>query len=200
MALLISGASGSLLPAHLIPLLLRYGNLDSLHLVMTPAACQVAAHELGPLFSSPRGFIKQLDLAEEESSLVAIWDDSDLQAPIASGSYLLEGVIVLPCSSGMAASVAQGISRGLAQRVGDVALKQQWPLILGIRETPMSQILLKNLLKLSRAGAIIMPPIPAFYVLGPDNRGLEDFVSAYCIRLLDLVGIHLEAADLRWGQ
>jgi 4-hydroxy-3-polyprenylbenzoate decarboxylase len=98
----------------------------------------------------------------------------------------------------MVGSLANGISRGLAQRVADVALKQRWPLILGIRETPMSSILLENLLRLANAGAHIVPPLPAFY-LKPDNAtALRLFVDHYCLRLLDLLSIPAADDGLRW--
>jgi 4-hydroxy-3-polyprenylbenzoate decarboxylase len=98
----------------------------------------------------------------------------------------------------MAGSLANSISRGLAQRVGDVALKQRWPLLLAIRETPMSPILLKNLLELARAGAHIVPPLPAFY-LGPDETSAYPvFIDHFCMRLLDLLGIESDTDGLRW--
>lgn len=200
MAVLITGASGCVLPARLIPLLIRTGQLDRLHLVMSESAALVASSELGHEYSTPDGFLHALDLSPEELCRTTFWKNSDLSAPIASGSYLLEGVVVLPCSSGTAGALANGISRGLIQRVGDVALKQRWPLILAIRETPMSPILLENLLKLSRAGAIIMPPVPAFY-LGPEiSRSLDGVISAFCIRVLDMLGIHPKTPELRWGS
>ena len=98
----------------------------------------------------------------------------------------------------MAGSIANGISRGLGQRVADVALKQRWPLVVGIRETPMSSILLDNLLRLSRAGAHVVPPVPAFYVGEQENDAMEQFIDHYCLRVLDLVGIHTEGRSLRW--
>lgn len=199
MAVLITGASGLILPARLIPLLLRSGELDCLHLVMSGAAGQVAAHELGEASSTASGFIQALGLDQEELDRIRCWDNSDLAAPIASGSYLLDAAVVLPCSSGTAGALAHGISRGLVQRVGDVMLKEGRTLILGIRETPMSSILLENLLKLSRAGAVIMPPLPAFYLGHRQQPSLEDLLSAYCLRVLDRLDIHLEAPELRWG-
>jgi 4-hydroxy-3-polyprenylbenzoate decarboxylase len=99
----------------------------------------------------------------------------------------------------MAGSLANGISRGLAQRVADVALKQRWPLVLGIRETPMSSILLENLLKLARAGAHIVPPVPAFYLKPDPASAFSRFADHYCMRLFDLLGIPAGGdTDLRW--
>ena len=122
-----------------------------------------------------RGLRDSLRLSDDLRERIRPYLDSELTAPIASGSHLLRGVVVLPCSAGTAGALANGISRGLVQRVADVALKQRWPLLLGIRETPMSPILLENLLKLARAGAHIVPPLPAFYLKperGGSTRGL----------------------------
>jgi len=198
MAVLITGASGSVLPARLIPLLMRHGRLDQLHLVMSESAALVASTELGSGYSTAAGFVQGLDLLPEERCRIACWDNTELSAPIASGSHVLSGVVVLPCSPATAGALANGVSRGLIGRVGDVALKQRWPLILGIRETPMSPILLENLLRLSRTGAIIMPPVPAWYLGRGGSLSLDDLISAFCIRLLDMLGIFLETPELRW--
>jgi len=93
---------------------------------------------------------------------------------------------------------AAGSVAGLGQRVADVALKQRWPLVLGIRETPMSPILLENLLRLARTGAHVVPPLPAFY-LRPDPAGAwETFLDHYCLRVLDLLGLATVPEELRW--
>jgi 4-hydroxy-3-polyprenylbenzoate decarboxylase len=107
-------------------------------------------------------------------------------------------VVVLPCSSGMAGGLANGISRGLGQRVADVALKQRWPLVIGIRETPMSSILLANLLTLARAGAHIVPPLPAFYLRPDETSALRSFIDHYSLRVLDLLHIPGGREELRW--
>lgn len=200
MAVLVTGASGSVLPARLIPLLIRNGRLDRLHFVMSEAAALVASTELGSEYSTATGFIRQLDISEQERCRIACWDNTELSAPIASGSHVLSGVVVLPCSSATAGALANGVSRGLIGRVGDVALKQRRPLILGIRETPMSPILLENLLRLSRTGAIIMPPVPAWYLGREGELSFENLMFAFCVRLLDMLGIYLETPELRWGS
>jgi 4-hydroxy-3-polyprenylbenzoate decarboxylase len=140
----------------------------------------------------------QLPVSDELRQKVRPYQDTELTAPIASGSHLLRGVVVLPCSAGTAGALANGISRGLAQRVADVALKQRWPLLLGIRETPMSQILLENLLKLARAGAHIVPPLPAFYLKPDQATAQQVFVDHYCMRLLDLLALPAHNENLRW--
>jgi 4-hydroxy-3-polyprenylbenzoate decarboxylase len=197
-ALVVSGASGSALAARFARAALECPEVSALHVVLTGAACKVLRHEMGDEWATPRGFCHQLGLDPEASERLYPWADSDLMAPIASGSHLLAGTVILPCSAGMAGSVAHGISRGLGQRAADVAIKQGWPLLIGIRETPMSEILLDNLHKLARAGARIVPPLPAFYLNLDTSDAMERFAEHYCMRLLDLLGIHTSPEGLRW--
>ena len=197
-ALLVSGASGSFLAARFAAATLENARVDVLHLVVTGPASKVLGHELGPEWASARGFCDQLAVSDDLRHRIRTYADSDLAAGIASGSHPLTGVVVLPCSAGMAGALANGISRGLAQRVADVALKQRWPLLLGIRETPLSPILLENLLRLSRAGAHIVPPLPAFYLKPDEASALSTFADHYCMRLLDLLGLPSADDGLRW--
>ena len=198
LALIVSGASGSKLAARFAAATLESGEVSGLHLVVTPAAGKVLKHEMGPAWATARGFRDQLPVSEDLRKRVHPWTDTKLTAPIASGSHRLNGVVVLPCSAGMAGALAHGISRGLAQRVADVALKQRWPLLLAIRETPMSEILLENLLRLARAGAHIVPPMPAYYLKPDETTAQRLFVDHFCMRLLDLLEIPTENLGLRW--
>ena len=198
LALLVSGGSGMALTARFAQTALESGQVDALHLVVTGPATKVLAHELGPEWASPRGLRDNLLLSDGLRERIRPYQDSEMTAAIASGSYPLRGVVVLPCSAGTAGALANGISRGLAQRVADVALKQRWPLLLGIRETPMSPILLENLLRLARAGAHIVPPLPAFYLKPDEATAQQIFVDHYCMRLLDLLGLPVNSEGLRW--
>ncbi|MBD3870462.1 MAG: UbiX family flavin prenyltransferase [Acidobacteria bacterium] len=198
LALLVSGGSGSVLATRFAIAALESGQIDALHLVVTGAASKVLAHEMGSEWASARAIRDNLELDEDLRSRIHPYTDSDLAAPVASGSHRLHGVVVLPCSAGMAGSLANGISRGLAQRVADVAIKQRWPLLIGIRETPMSTILLENLLRLAQAGAHIVPPLPAFYLKPEDKTAHQIFVDHFCLRLLDLLGIPSRDNGLRW--
>ena len=197
-ALVISGASGSTVAARFAAAALESGEVGGLHLVVTPAAGKVLNHEMGPEWATARGCRDQLPVSEDLRERVHAWADAELTAPIASGSHRLSGVVVLPCSAGMAGALAHGISRGLAQRVADVALKQRWPLLLGIRETPMSEILLENLLRLARAGAHIVPPMPAYYLKPDETTAQRVFVDHFCMRLLDLLEIPTGDLGARW--
>lgn len=198
LALAVSGASGSVLAARFAVAALSSRAVDALHVVVTASAAKVLNHEMGPASATARGFADQLQLSEDLRERIHTYSDNELTAPVASGSHVLSGVVVLPCSAGMAGSLANGISRGLAQRVADVAIKQRWPLVLGIRETPMSPILLENLLRLARTGAHIVPPLPAFYLTPDESSAMSTFADHYCIRILDLLGIATEGSDLRW--
>ena len=198
LALVISGGSGMVLAERLAASALETESIDVLHVVVTGAAGKVLAHELGPEWSSADGFRDHIDVQESLREQIKPWSDSNLMSPIASGSHPLAGVVVLPCSSGMAGGLANGISRGLGQRVADVALKQRWPLVIGIRETPMSSILLANLLTLARAGAHIVPPLPAFYLRPHETTALSCFIDHYCLRVLDLLHIPNGREELRW--
>jgi 4-hydroxy-3-polyprenylbenzoate decarboxylase len=197
-ALLVSGASGMLLPVRFAEIALEAAGVETLHLVISGPAFKVLGHELGDEFKTTRRFIDHLRVSPQLRDRIRPWGDADLAAPISSGSRPLAGVAVLPCSSGTAGAIAHGISRGLVQRAADVALKQRWPLVLGIREAPMSAILLDNLSRLASVGAHVMPPVPAFYLTPEPERALATFVDHYCVRVLDLMGIHLERNDLRW--
>jgi 4-hydroxy-3-polyprenylbenzoate decarboxylase len=187
-----------MLPVRFAEMALTSEAVERLHLVITPPATKVLAHELGPQWCSPSNFRDRLDVDDSVRSRIETWNDTDLTAPIASGSRPLAGVVVLPCSAGMAGSLAHGLSRGLAQRVADVALKQRWTLVVGIRETPMSAILLDNLHRLAVSGAHIVPPVPAFYLRPDDATAQRRFIDHYCVRILDLLGITLDRDDLRW--
>ncbi len=198
LVLAVSGGSGSILAARFAVAALESGAVDVLHVVLTAAAGKVLHHELGPPWATARGFAEQLPLDDDVRARIQTYSDNELTAPVASGSHRLSGVVVLPCSAGMAGALANGISRGLVQRVADVAIKQRWPLLLGIRETPMSPILLDNLLRLARVGAHIVPPLPAFYLNPDEASAMSVFIDHYCVRLLDLLGIETEGSGLRW--
>lgn len=195
LALVITGACGMRLPVRFAELALEHPQVEVLHVVFSDGARLVLATELGKEWAHPQGFLAQLQITEGAKDKARLWQESEMTAPIASGSHLLRGVVVLPCSAATACSLAYGVSRGLGQRLGDVALKQQWPLLLGFRETPLSKIHLEALLRLTEAGAIVIPPIPAFYVSGED---LSRFVEHYCMRLFDLLGLAFIAPHLRW--
>ncbi|MDO4542496.1 MAG: UbiX family flavin prenyltransferase [Bacillota bacterium] len=126
----------------------------------------------------------------------AVYDNTDLASALASGSYGGDGVIVAPCSMKTLAAVAAGFSDNLIVRCCDVALKERRPLIMMVRETPLTSIHLKNMLTVTEAGAILVPPMAAFYHC-PETVG--DIVDQSVGKVLDILHIHHELFK-RWGH
>jgi 4-hydroxy-3-polyprenylbenzoate decarboxylase len=127
---------------------------------------------------------------------VTVFDDGDRGARPASGSARAAGMVVCPCSMGTLAAIAGGTSRSLVERAGDVALKERRPLVLVTRETPLSAIHLENMLRVTRAGAVVLPAAPGFYHRPTSLDDLVDFVVA---RVLDQFGVE-HAVGRRWGE
>lgn len=126
---------------------------------------------------------------------VTVFDDADRGAAPASGSAKSAGMVICPCSMGTVASIAAGTSRSLVERAADVTLKERRPLVLVPRETPLSAIHLENMLRLTRAGAVVMPAAPGFYHRPATIDQLVDFIVA---RVLDQLGVE-NALVPRWG-
>jgi 4-hydroxy-3-polyprenylbenzoate decarboxylase len=197
-ALLVTGASGMLLPRHLLARLAGHVDIERVHLVVSAGASQVLRHELADAGTGAEGLVASAGLPEAAREKVRVHRDSELDAPIASGSYTLSGVVVMPCSAGTLGALATGAARTLIHRAGAVAIKERWPLVLGFRETPYSLIHLENMRRLHLAGATILPPVPAFYIGGED---LVRFLDHYALRVLDRLGIRDPGAPgLRWGE
>jgi 4-hydroxy-3-polyprenylbenzoate decarboxylase len=195
-ALLVTGASGMLLPRHFLAALTRRDEVAVVHLVVSAGASQVLRHELGASRTGAADLLEAAELDAEQRKKVVVHRDGELDAPIASGSYRLEGAVVLPCSAGTLGALAAGSARTLVHRAGAVALKERWPLVLGFRETPFSLVHVENMRRLVHAGAIILPPIPAFYVGGEDHAR---FLDHYALRLFDHLGLQVPGdPGLRW--
>jgi 4-hydroxy-3-polyprenylbenzoate decarboxylase len=124
-----------------------------------------------------------------------LWNPGDMTAPFASGSARYDGMLILPCSAGMMARVAHGVSADLVGRAADVMLKERRPLVLVLRETPLSLIHLRNATQLAEAGALIMPAAPSFYSKPKTIDALLDTVVA---RALDRIGVPNELMK-RWN-
>ena len=196
LALLVTGASGMLLPRHFLGVAARHEAVERIHLVVSKGASQVLRHELGPDRTGAEALVEAAALEPAARAKLEIHRDNELDAAISSGSHRLAGTVVLPASSGTVGAFATGIADTLIHRAGAVALKERWPLLLGFRETPLAIVHLENLRALTYAGAIVVPPIPAFYVGGEE---MGRFLDAYAQRLLDLLGLGPEGPGLRWG-
>lgn len=173
----ISGASGMVLARRAVDWLVAHGY---------PVVVTASAH-------SRKVWRQELD--EEFESVRAAWTSTgrvrsyqpfDFAAPIASGSYPISGMLVLPCSMGTVAAIANGLSTNLVQRAADCALKEGRRLVLVPRESPLSAIHLENLLKLARLGVRIVLPVPAFYTR---PRSLDDVIDQMVGRSLDALGV-----------
>jgi 4-hydroxy-3-polyprenylbenzoate decarboxylase len=178
----LSGASGVAYGIRLLEAL-REPGLES-HLVMTKPAEMTIGYEtkLTP---------KQVAAKADHH-----YGIHDIGAPIASGSFKTAGMIVAPCSVRSMSEIATGVTTSLLTRAADVMLKERRPLILMVRETPLHLGHLRNLVALSEMGAIILPPVPAFYA---EPKTLSDLVDQMVGKALDLLGYQWPAMK-RWGE
>lgn len=176
----ITGASGSIYGLRLIEVLRKAGH--EVHVVVTSSGWQVLDYECG---------VSQADMRQRVDVL---YDVENIGAAIASGSFQMDAMVVVPCSMKTVGSIAQGISDNLLTRAADVALKEGRPLILVPRETPMHAIHLENLLRLARTGARIMPACPGFY---HRPQTLADIVDMMVGKICDMLGVGHQLFD-RW--
>lgn len=191
----ITGASGSIYGLRLTEELLRHERRVAL--VLSRAGLEVLRYETGLEWEGPPAARRELIRDHFGGSrLLAHYGEDDLFAPIASGSSAPAAVVVAPCSMGAVGRIASGTSDTLIERVADVALKEGRPLILVPRETPFNAIHLENLLKLARAGATILPAMPAFY---HRPRSVDDLVDYVVGKILDRLGIDHHLLP-RWGE
>jgi 4-hydroxy-3-polyprenylbenzoate decarboxylase len=177
----ISGATGIAYGVCLLRLL-RTLEVET-HLVVTKAAQLTRAYET--------------DISSRELAALAdvSWKPGDIGASIASGSFPTIGMIVAPCSMRSLAEIANGVSSSLLTRAADVTLKERRRLVLMVRESPLTAIHLRNMLAVTEAGAVVMPPVPAFYTR---PATIEQIVSHSVGRALDLFG--MDVLDQRWGD
>lgn len=184
----ITGASGAAYAVRVIELLAA-AELE-IHLAISALGKRLLFDELD---------IKRIDadqLTKGRGNLLIVHNDNDLGAAIASGSFLHQGMIIVPCSSNTMGKIAAGITDNLVQRAASVTLKERRRLVLAYRESPMSHIDLLNMQRLSKAGAIIAPLSPGFYLLPQTIEDLVDFMAG---KLLDLVSVPHDLAT-RWAE
>lgn len=159
LTLAITGASGAVFGREMLRALEDDERVARVHFVASENALRVIAEELG--VSGRTECLEKLLGAPAKKTVQHT--DADIGAAIASGSYPSSGMIVLPCSMGTLAAIANGLANSLVARAADVTLKEQRPLILCVRETPFNRIHLRNMALAAEAGAVIFPCIPAFY-------------------------------------
>ncbi len=176
----MTGASGSIFGIRLLEAL---ADTDvETHLVVSKWAQRTMEHETGLKLD----YLK--DLANE------YYGPGDMGAKVSSGSFLTEGMVICPCSARSVAAIANGFGEHLVHRAADVILKERRPLVLVVRETPLNDIHLENMLKLSRMGVTMLPPMPAFY---NHPQTIDDVVNHIVVRILDQFGIETDFAK-RW--
>src|SRR6516162_10299259 len=171
----ITGATGAVFGVRTLQMLKDAG-VES-HLVLSKWGARTLLHET-PYTTD---YVKSL--------ATRAYGESDQGAAISSGSFLTEGMLVVPCSVRTLAAIAHGHGDNLIHRAADVVLKERRRLVLMVRETPLSEIHLENMLRLSRMGVVIMPPMPAFYT---NPQTVEDIINQSVMRTLDQFGIHLD--------
>jgi 4-hydroxy-3-polyprenylbenzoate decarboxylase len=188
----VTGASGALLAQKALALLEDDGRVARVHLVITETGQRLFAEELG----LTSGDLKQLPsrILGRATSKIEILPNKDVGASIASGSYELDSMLVIPCSMGTLAAIANGTSDDLIARAADVMLKEGRKLVLCVRDTPFNRIHLENMLRAQQAGAVIMPAIPAFY---DQPKTIDDLVTQYTCRVLAQIGLPQEKM-YRW--
>ncbi len=183
----VTGASGAILAQKTLALLEADVRVARVHLVVTETGQRLFAEELGV----SAGDLKQLPtrVLDGPTKKIEILANNDVGASIASGSYEVDAMIVIPCSMGTLAAVANGISDDLVARAADVMLKESRKLVLCIRDTPFNRVHLENMLRAQQAGAIIMPAIPSFY---HQPKTIDDLVTQYVCRVLAQIGLPQE--------
>ena len=186
----ITGASGAPYAVRLLHQLVRYEVPVSL--ILSSHGARLLATE-----TSVRGMtgLRRAAGAKAFDKFVTVYDDKDRGAAPASGSAPSRGMVVCPCSMGTLSAIAQGSSRSLVERAADVVLKERRKLLLVTRETPLSSIHLENMLRVTNAGALVMPAAPGFYHKPTRVEDLVDFIVA---RVLDQLGVANDVAP-RWG-
>ena len=175
----ITGATGTILGVRLLQVL-KGADVET-HLVLSRWGARTLLHE------TPYTVDEVRRLATRS------YAEGDQGAALSSGSFVTMGMVVAPCSVNTLGAIAQGHGKDLVHRAADVVLKERRRLVLAVRESPLSEIHLENMLKLARMGVVIAPPLPAFYNA---PRTIDDLVDHTVSRLLDLFDVHVAAR--RW--
>ena len=189
----ITGASGAVFGQQLLAALDSDARVSHIDFVASENSLRVLAEEMQ--ISGRNGLVEKL--LGHASEKIQQHAESDIGASIASGSYLSDGMIVLPCSMGTLAGIANGLAQNLIERAADVTLKERRPLILCVRETPFNKIHLRNMTLAADAGATIFPVIPAFYNHPTDST---EMARQYVCRVLAHIGLRQKDAYVWKGE
>ncbi len=173
----ITGASGTIIGLRLVEELVK---VDRVYLSLTKVAKRVGEYE---------------NVKINRNDRVIVLEEDDFLSPVSSGSNRLRATIIAPCTMGTLGRIASGVSSNIIERSADIALKERWPLIIVPRETPLSTLHLENMLKLSKMGAVILPPVLTFYHKPTSIMDMVDFIVG---RILDILNIEHNLYR-RWG-
>jgi flavin prenyltransferase len=188
----ITGASGAIYAQAVLRLLDSDPRVKRVFLISSDTGMRLLATELEIVPSD----VKKLPslLTGTSAKKIEFLPNKDVGAVIASGSTVVDGMVVIPCSAGTLGSIAAGTAGDLLTRAADVCLKERRPLVLCLRETPLNRIHLENMLRVNDAGAIVMPAMPAFYY-GP--KTIDDLVEQFACRVLAQLSLPQEK-QYRW--
>ncbi|HEY3974439.1 MAG TPA: UbiX family flavin prenyltransferase [Candidatus Sulfotelmatobacter sp.] len=196
-----TGASGAIFLRQLLLAVARDARVQTVNFIASDSALRVMAEELGIagrsnligqllLETSSTGVSRRISGGRASpkivSNKIALQSNADIGANVASGSYPADAMIVIPCSVGTLARIANGVAAQLIERAADVSLKEKRPLVLCVRETPLNKIHIRNMYRAADAGATIFPLIPAFYY-GPAS--LDEMAREFAYRVLAHVGL-----------
>jgi 4-hydroxy-3-polyprenylbenzoate decarboxylase len=185
-----TGASGSIFLRHLLLIVDRDNRVQSANLIASDSALRVIAEELG--LRGRNNLVAQV--LGHASRKINQQSNADIGANVASGSYPADAMIVLPCSVGTLARIANGIASQLIERAADVSLKEKRPLVLCVRETPLNKIHIRNMYRAADAGATIFPLIPAYYFR---PTSLHEMAHEFVCRVLAHIGLP-QADAYKW--
>ena len=190
----ISGASGMRYALTLLNAMSSHNEVKKIHVVLSEAALRVLNEEEGIKLSPSNLKADLLGLVPSEK--LEFHNPRDIGAPFASGSYLFDGMVVVPCSMSTLGAIANGVPQNLIHRAADVVIKENRKLILVPRETPLSAIHLENMLKLSRIGVSMLAAMPGFY---HQPQSLQDLVNMMVLKIMDSMGLRNNLVE-RWGE
>jgi flavin prenyltransferase len=186
-----TGASGAIFLRQLLLTVEGDQRVETVNFIASDSALRVMAEELG---LKGRSNLVGRILGGRSSRKIKVQSNADIGANVASGSYPVDAMIVLPCSVGTLARIANGVASHLIERAADVALKEKRPLVLCVRETPLNKIHIRNMYRAADAGATIFPLVPAYYY-GPAS--LDEMAREFAYRVL--AHLDLPQADaFRW--
>jgi 4-hydroxy-3-polyprenylbenzoate decarboxylase len=180
----VTGASGAVYAQAVMRMLEADKRVEHVYFVASEAALRLVATELRLVTPD----LKKLPglIVGGAAKKLEYLPNKDIGASIASGSAIVDGMVVIPCSAGAMGSIAAGTADDLLTRAADVCLKERRPLVLCVRETPLNRIHLENMLRVHDAGAVVMPAMPAFYY-GPET--IDDLVGQFAYRVLAQLGL-----------